>query len=53
MIIISQLNMQPESPGDLLYSLSVIYSKNIFDYTLSGYQTQAIEGTLERHLDIN
>ena len=49
----SILNMQPESPGGLLHSLSMIYSKNIFVYKLSGYQTQEIKETLERHLDIN
>lgn len=47
------LNIQSDSPGGLLYACFVFYSKNIFVYKLSGYQTREIKGTLEGHLVIN
>lgn len=37
------LYIQPESPGALLWSLRLIYSENVFVYTLSWYQTQEMK----------
>ena len=37
------LYIQPESPGALLWSLLLIYSENVFVYTLSWYQKQEMK----------